>query len=169
MATVSIGSDDYTSYADQDTADTYLAASVTVVGWATASDDTKGKGLVSATRLLDRQKWATGYTTFDERVAIPAIVDACCELAGMFVDGSTDPLSTSSTQQTIKDLKAGSVQITYFRIDPALAARFPTIIQELVGQYLAGSADFASVATGYIGGTDQCSAFDTTYGLNRGL
>jgi hypothetical protein len=167
--TVSIGSDDYPSYADLDTADTYLAASVTVANWSTASDDNKGKALVSATRLLDRQLWAVGYTTFDLRLAVPAIVSACCELAGMFIDGSTDPLTSSSTVQTIKDLKAGSVQISYFRIDPALAARFPTIIQELVGPYLAGSAAFASVATGYIGGTDQCSAFDSTYGLNRGL
>lgn len=164
--TVSIGSDDYTSYADLDTADTYLAASVTVQGWSTATDDTKGKGLVSATRLLDRQLWATGYTTFDERLAIPAIVNACCELAGMFIDGSTDPLTSSTTVQTTQSLKAGSVAITYFRIDPNLAARFPTIIQELVGPYLAGNAN--TVATAYIGGTDVCSGFET-YDLVSGL
>lgn len=166
MATVSIGSDDYTSYADQDTADTYLAASVTVLGWAAASDDNKGRALVSATRLLDRQLWAVGYTTFDLRVAVPAIVSACCELAGMFIDGSTDPLTSSTTVQTTQSLKAGSVQITYFRIDPNLAARFPTIIQELVGPYLAGNAN--TVATAYIGGTDVCSGFET-YDLVSGL
>lgn len=164
--TVDIGSDTYTSYADLDTADTYLAASVTVAGWADATDDNKGKALVSATRLLNRQIWADGYTTFDERLAVQDIVNACCELAGMFIDGSTDPLTSSSTVQTTQSLKAGTVQITYFRIDPNLAARFPTIIQELVGQYLGGSGN--TVATAYIGGTDVCSGFET-YDLIRGL
>lgn len=167
MPTVSIGSDnDYTVYADIPTADYYMLGSVTVAGWATASDDNKGRALVSATRLLDRQLWAVGYTTFDLRVAVPAIVDACCELAGMFIDGSTDPLTSSTTVQTTQSLKAGTVAITYFRIDPNLAARFPTIIQELVGPYLAGSGN--TVATAYVGGTDVCSGFET-YDLVSGL
>lgn len=169
MATVSIGSDDYTSYADTDTADTYLAASVTVAGWADASDDNKAKALVSATRLLDRQTWIDGYTTFDARIAVQAIVDACCELAGLFIDGTTDVLTSSSTEQSTKSLKAGSVAIEYFRQNPALAARFPTNVQELIGPYLAGSAEAASIGAPYAGGTDVCSAFDRDYGLTGGL
>lgn len=169
MATVSIGTDDYMSYADTDTADTYLAGSVTVAGWVTASNDGKGRALVSATRLLDRQTWAEGYTTFDQRVAVPAIVDACCELAGLFIDGSTDVLNAPTTEQTTKSLKAGSVAIEYFRQNPALAARFPTTVQELLGPYLAGSSEAASIAAPYAGGTDVCSQFDRDYGLTGGM
>lgn len=169
MATVSIGSDDYVSYADIDTADGYLAASITVVGWADATNDNKAKALVSATRLLDRQTWAEDYTTFDARAAVQAIVDACCELAGLFIDGSTDALTNSTTEQSTKSLKAGSVAIEYFRQNPALAARFPTIVQELLGPYLAGSSDAASIAAPYAGGTDVCSQFDRDYGLTGGL
>jgi hypothetical protein len=169
MPQVSIGSDDYVSYADTDTADTYLAGSVTVAGWSSATDDAKGRALVSATRLLDRQTWAEGYTTFNERVAIQAIVDACCELAGLFIDGTTDALTSSTTEQTTKTLKAGTVSIEYFRQNPALAARFPTNVQELLGPYLAGSSAAASIAAPYAGGTDVCSQFDRDYGLTGGL
>jgi hypothetical protein len=169
MPQVSIGSDDYLSYADLDTADTYLAASVTVAGWADATDDAKGRALVSATRLLDRQTWIEGYTTFDARAAVQAIVDACCELAGLFIDGTTDVLTSSTTEQSTKSLKAGSVAIEYFRQNPALAARFPTNVQELIGPYLAGSSAAASIAAPYAGGTDVCSQFDRDYGLTGGL
>ncbi len=162
---VTIGGTDYPSYADQVTADDYLAASLTVSGWTAADAATKAKALVTATRLIDRQVWSDGYATFDQRKVVQAFVDACCELAGGFVDGSTDAIDNASTEQTTKSLKAGSVAIDYFRIDPMTATRFPTVVQELLGSYLAGNVDALAAGAGYAGGTERRSAFRHDYGL----
>lgn len=185
MPTVTIASQDYAVYADTATANEYLAASVTATTWndADTSDDDKAKALVSATRLLDRQKWLGSKTDADQALTWPrtdtgvdgvedavvpqAIIDACCELAALFVAGTTDAIDNASTSQQTRSLKAGTVAIEYFRPDANTAARFPTAVQELVGDYLAGNG--SDVVAGYVGGTDVCSAFDDSYGLTRGL
>lgn len=167
---VTVGGTSYPSYADEATADAYLAASITATAWATASDDTKAKALVTATRLLDRQSWLDDYDTFDLRKVVDAIVNACCELAALFAAGSTDTLDGASQTGPVKSMKAGSVSLEYFASSATFmaASRFPATVQELLGPYLASGAS-SEISTPYAGGTDRCSTFDQSYGLTRGL
>lgn len=186
MPTVSIDSNSYDVYISLVDADTYLAALISSAGdaWRAATDTVKSRGIVSATRLLDRQSWSgtpTGSThafpregltycngTGDEvpSSSVPQeVVDATAELAALLIE---DPaiLGSPSTQGGIQALKAGSVAITYFRIDPALFARLPTPIQELLGCWLAG---FDAITAGTTYGTDRESQFEDQYLFDAGI
>lgn len=167
---VTIGGADYASYADLPTANGYLGASITATAWASASDDLKAQCLVTATRLLDRQSWADGYTTFDQRKVVDAIVNACCELAALFAAGTTDALDGATATGPVKSMKAGSVSLEYFASSATFiaASRFPATVQELLGPYLASGAS-SGIGAGYVGGTCEQSAFDQSFGLWRGL
>lgn len=167
---VTIGGATYSSYADASTADAYLAASITATGWTSLDADTKAQCLVTATRLLDRQAWADGYTTFDQRKVVGAIVNACCELAALFAAGTTDALDGASQTGPVKSMKAGSVSLEYFASSATFiaASRFPATVQELLGPYLASGAA-SDVGAPYAGGTCEKSAFDQSFGLWRGL
>lgn len=156
MAAVLVGSNTYDSYVDLVTADEYLEAASHAANWqAETSDDIKGRYLVTATRLLERQRWkgdaasstqtfawprtGTGITGVEDNVIPQNILDACCEIASALADGS-DVQSAQNQAQKIQTMKAGSVSLTYFRGADGTPRRFPQIIQELLRDYLAGSS-----------------------------
>lgn len=176
---VTIGPKSYQSYATIAQADNYLAADFNASAWqAGEDDDAKGRALVSATRVLERQSWIGDKAESDQDLAwprtgtgidgveddeIPAdIVSASIELANIIFTG-TDVANTTQEQST-KRQKAGSVEIEYFRSfdDPS---RFPRTVQELISKYLAGSG-YSGVITS---GTDSCSTFDTNFAPTRAL
>lgn len=175
---VTIGANQYDVYADQATADAYLEADSNATAWRAATDDTKGRALVSATRILDRQTWQGEKTESDQALEWPRsgiadvdegsvpqkIIDACCELAAAIVDGY-DAANNRTTDTNIKRQKAGSVEIEYFRpLDPG--TRLPLPVWELIKAWLSGNVSIAaSIATG----TDGCSDFDNDYSLTRGV
>lgn len=186
MPTVSIDGNSYDVYVSLADANIYLAAQISSAGdaWRAATDTVKSRGIVSATRLLDRQSWAgtpVGGTHAFPREgltycngsgdvvpsnAVPQeVVDATSELAAMLVE---DPSiqGSPSTQNGIQSLKAGSVSIAYFRIDPALFARLPTAIQELLGCWLQG---FDAITAGTAFGTDRQSQFEDEFLFNDGV
>jgi len=166
MKTVDIGADEYDSYADADDADSYLAASVHAgTTWSGASAASKGQALVTATRILDRQKWGSAYGTKALRFAVQDIIDASVEMALALLEGS-DLQSEQSTAQKLQTIKAGSVSLTYFRGAEGSAHRFPTIVHELLRDYLAGAdLGLAGVATGVSG----ISSTEDDFGHTRGL
>lgn len=177
MATVTIGGETYQTYADVAEADAYYNGSITAVAaaWRAADADTKARGLVSATRWIDSipaDQWKPGYTTFAERLAVPAIVQACIILAGGLV---SDPdMRSSFTQVGTRRLKAGSVEIEYFRgASVQVTTPFPTDIMLLLKPYL-GAGDSDGTSAGGFGGsksfgTDREDAlkdgFDYTWGI----
>ncbi|RWB66561.1 hypothetical protein [Mesorhizobium sp.] len=166
MPTVSIGSDDYTAYGDLDAANTYLNASTTADAWREADDDTKGRALVSATRWIDEQSWVDDYSTFDLRVANPAFVNACFELAAQLVDDADFRTTFGQVQQ--KRIKAGSVEIENFRGTSVQSDTvFPSNVMLLIGQYLAGSEPAFAGAITF--GTCRETTLDEGYGFNRGI
>jgi hypothetical protein len=64
-----------------------------------------------------------------------------------------------------KRLKAGSAEIEYFR--PTIGTRFPSIIQELLGPFLAGAG---TLGAPFVSGTDVVSAFaGENFGRLEGL
>jgi Putative DnaT-like ssDNA binding protein len=181
MASVLIGSQTYTTYATEPEADVYLNASVSVATWSDLSDDDKGRNLVAATRTLDRQRWKGEKTDPDQELAWPRtdtgvdgveddvipqpIIDASIELA-LAIAGGSDVQDAQNQAQKIQQLKAGSVALTFFRGADGVPLRFPLIVQELVGDYLAGSgADLAGSASGVTG----VSISDDDYGFTEGV
>lgn len=114
MATVTIGVTDYPSYENVADADLYLAADVKRAAiWAARSTDDKGRGLVSATRLLQQISWCGG-TVPDIDTPPDAVAQAAAMLAA---DGLAKPalFTSASGNSNIKVAKAGSAQVEYFR------------------------------------------------------
>jgi hypothetical protein len=181
---VTIGSTTYDVYADLATANAYLDAQITATAWRAADDDTKKRALVSATRFIDRQQWQGSKTdeyqplqfprtglTYPDGSTVPSdtvpqeVIDACCELAAILVEGS-DIQSVATTESLVQSLKAGSVAISYFRANSLTIGRLPQIIQELLGMWLRG----ATGAQGAISfGTGRCTAFEDEYKFNEGI
>lgn len=182
MGIVTIGSNDYFSYAEVADADIYLAASSNAAAWRDAEDDTKARALISATRILDRMAWvgdktdgidqvnawprtSTGITDLDDDVTPQAIADACCELASSIVDG-TDWTNQQSTENQTQSLKAGSVEIVYFRGAEGTALPLPQAAWQLVAPYMGGGS---SMLTGAMScGTEMCNPLERSLGVWMG-
>lgn len=163
MATITIDGNEYFSYADEDTADEYLAASSGATAWRAAATIDKQRALVSATRFLDRLKWLPAWDTQEEREAEQKVVDACCEIAAMIVAG--EPLEPQSTLAgETKRLKAGSVEIEYFRGGSGVFV-IPKLILDLLAGLLAGQG--AGIGLSFASGTDRRSGFRRGFGVNR--
>lgn len=182
MTTIVVGTN---SYIDTDDADAYFGDSLRADNWDALDTDIKSKALITATRMLDRQTWMgekaddaqalqwprTGvtdkYGNAVSDASVPQqILDATCELALMLTtDASVE--TKSNTNGNTKYLKAGEAEIGYFR--PTRGGRFPTIIQELIAQFLAGAASAGSGGS-YATGTCEESKFSCNpYGLTNGI
>ncbi len=177
---------EYPVYADHNVANAYLdgSASAAADAWRAITDnDVKARYLISMTRTLDRQRWKGDKTEADQELAWPrtntgvdgvedtvipqAIIDACCEGAAMLADGA-DFESTQNQSQKIQSLGAGSARLSYFRGAEGPAYRFPLVVQELVGPYLASTG---LSLTGVVSGVDEDveSVTAQDFGLNQPL
>ena len=187
MATITIGAATYDAYRSLEDHEEYLDAQITATTWhASEDDDQKGRAIISATRFIDRQAWQgeksdpyqahqfprTGLTYADGSAvpsdAVPTeVLDAESELAAMLIDGTDVQNVSSPDEKMIQSLKAGSAAISYFRGDAGLGQRFPQIVHELLGRWLAGAgAGLVGIATG----TDGEDAFaDDRLGLTGGI
>ncbi len=182
MTTIVIGASTYEVYSDIADADEYYNASTEFSDWDAFTDAEKARGLVSATRLLDRQQWQgekattspttdltfprTGLTTCSgdtvtEAESLSIITETSQLLALDILSGETVE-SSRSTEDLTKRLKAGSVEIENFRADKDQFSRFPLDVMELIGCFLASNVTIAgSIATGTDG-----TAVDTDFDLN---
>lgn len=179
---VTIGSTSYLVYADVAMADEYLNADTNAATWRSSTDDVKGRALVTATRTLDRQTWLgdknedtqelewprknTGVTGVEDDVIPQDIIDACIEMANYIVNGG-DPVNAQNVAQKEKCLKAGSVEVEYFRGAEGAALRFPLAVWELVAKYIGGAASSftGSNATGVTRDDPLCPPFDYSSGI----
>jgi hypothetical protein len=168
MAEVDIGAETFTTYADVDTADAYLTGSIHAgTDWSGATTDNKGRALVTATRILDRQRWLAAYDTFAERSVVQNIIDASIEMALALVQGSGLQTDQSTAQQ-LQSIKAGSVSLTYFRGAEGVPLRFPLIVWELLRDYLVGTGTGTALlpkATGVDGQSVTAQTFGFTGGI----
>lgn len=185
-AVITIGAQDYEAYETVAQISTYAAAAIGDApdAWRAADADTQGRAGVSATRTLDRQSWQgtmtdpnqghafprTGLTYADgtavDPTAIPQqLLDADSELAMALTAGATFE-TDASTENATRRLKAGSVEIEYFRI-PGTGTRFPLAVMELIGLWLGGlSTVDGSEASGVC---DKTSFGRPNYDLSRGF
>ena len=167
MESVLIDSQPYDSYQTIGQADLYLAAALHAgTIWSGASDTSKAQALVTATRILDRQRWLDAYDTQVEREGVEAIQDASIEMALALLDGS-DFQTEQTTAQKLQSIRAGSVNLSYFRGAEGRASRFPTIVNELLRDYLAGGDDLSLV--GLASGTDGVSSTEDDFGHTGGI
>jgi hypothetical protein len=113
MATVPIGGEDYEAFADVAFADNYLAADVLRAGpWATRNADAKGRGLVSATRMLLTLPWCEDVPdpTVEQDSPIPEVT---AELAADLL-AKPRLFADASGNTNVKSAKAGSAQVEFF-------------------------------------------------------
>lgn len=166
MEVVLIGSQPYDAYASIAQADAYLAAALHAgATWSDASDASKGQALVTAARILDRQRWRAEYDTQAERDGVAAIRDASIEMALALLEGS-DLQTEQVTGQKLSSIRAGSVSLSYFRGAEGSPRRFPTIVHELLRDYLVGAADGLA---GAAWGVDAISSTEDDYGHTGGI
>lgn len=165
---VTISGTDFPTYATVAEADAYLSASLAGEAWTALTADGKAIRLVEATRLLDRQTWRAGYQIFAERAAVPAIVSASIEIAGILAAGETDIITSGSSEATVKREKVGPLEVEYFR-SFTTAGRFPPVIMDLVGGYLAGNTSGRGFGGAFTSDTDGCSTADRPWGFTGGV
>jgi hypothetical protein len=184
FVTLNTVSDPIEVYADLEEANHYLAGNIASTNWFAASDNARKQALVTATRIFNRECWlgellatsgqglvfprtSTGIDGADG--VIPEdIFFGAIELAMALIDGNTVQTNAQPGQQAIESLKAGSVQITYFRGAQAFQnefGRYPLPVQELVGRYLCGSV---TAVAGSTFGTDGVSVTSDDFGFNQG-
>lgn len=144
------------SYIDVAGASSYFEDALHAASWQAADAGTRTQSLVTATRMLDRQKWRGSKTDPSQDLAWPRtglsdiegqplnqdevpgfMLDATCELALALIEDS-DIQNQADTGSNVSRLKAGPAEIQYFGSNTS-GPRFPIIIHELVGFYLAGS------------------------------
>lgn len=151
---VTIGSNDYDTYSDVETAVIYLTPNPDAAAFLAGTDDQQAGWLVQAARILDRQPWPgsktdgvdqgpawpradTGIDDVDEDTVPQAIVDANCELAAALAAG-TFTASQQSTFNAQKRLKADTVEIeNFYAVDQALPLPLP--VWQLISPFMAGA------------------------------
>jgi hypothetical protein len=141
-----------------------------------ATTDQQKQSLISSTRMIDRQRWAgtqvvypyselawprSGVTDkYGNAVASDALPD---DLTTGFYELALSLLEDEAIQDTpaggsnTRRVKAGSVEVEFFRPTLGALGRFPQVVQELLSQFLAGAS---SAVGGIVSGDDRVSYFD---------
>lgn len=182
MATITIGGTAYNSYSTLSEANIYYQASSEFATWESFSEKEKERGLISATRLLERQSWTGAKADPDQALAFPRTGLTDCEgnslteaetlakateaaqmLALDILSGASVTTSTSN-ENTTKRLKADTVEIEYFRLDKSQTSRFDTDVMEMIGCFLSSSSALAG-SISY--GTDGVG-FDNDFSVSLG-
>jgi hypothetical protein len=181
-------SDPFDVYANLEEADYYLAGNIASSNWFSATENTRKQALITATRIFNRECWLgdpsagesgqplawprdnTGIDGVEDGTTPEDITFGAIELAMALVDGSTVQTNAAPGQQGIETLKAGSVQITYFRSAQSPLnefGRYPLPVQELVGKYLCGSQSAVFGLASGTTGDDSVTSDD--FGFDDGL
>ena len=179
-----VGTNSYASLAD---ADTYFEDSIRGTAWLVFTVAQRSAGLVEATRVFERMKWLGKKTISTQALAYPR--DDLKGLEGETVTGAESLLTASealyeyafailsdesmldsddATGSNIKSMKAGSARMEFFRA--TTGSRFPIIIMNIIGRYLASSGSAVGM-TPTVCGTDVKSGFSDrhAYGKNGAL
>lgn len=179
MAQVTIGGNSYDVFADVDAADEYLNASMAADAWRDADEDTKARALVTATRWIMGECWKDPQP--DPTTPVEPFIQACIELAGMLA--ATPTLyadmsgATIATDGGMRRMKAGSVEIEYFRkvgfsVFGETVSAFPRNIMNLIGSLLCDSGASVIGLGGTVSyGTDCPSQFNNVnkFGYTSGI
>lgn len=188
MGTITISATTYDVYGTEAGLKSYMAAHVNSTAYDNATSTNKKKGQISATRWLDRANWLgqktdlvtpqspefprTGLTDKDgnevDDATVPTVVDeACYELVLYLLDDETITQSPDGGSN-IKNVKAGSAQVEFFKGTQGAFPRFPIEAHELIRYFLEGASGLTAPMAP---GVDVESSFDDAdgYGLGGGF
>lgn len=154
IATVTLNGVDYPVYADVAFADEYLAADVARAAlWSALTADDKKRGLVTSTRLLQRQSWRAGVPSLDDPLLV--VQQAASLLAA---DIAVKPAlgDSASTGSNVKAVGAGSAKVEFFR--PTAGAVLPSAAYDLLRGLLGVGSDILDHPSldGTAYGSDNC-------------
>lgn len=162
--------------------------------WAALVDDaasgpTRSKVLVAATRYIDAQVWngaadaqggttlqwpRTGVTNPDgsavDSTTVPAALQKAIGELCALIAADPDVVNQLDSSANIREVGAGSARVAYFNptsISTGTATKLPTIIQQLVGKWLAASGGIAVV--GYSQGGNSTTDAGPCSDLSRKL
>jgi hypothetical protein len=163
MAEIDIGADTYSSFADEDFADTYIAADPAAAdAWAALDQDGKNRLSVTSTRVLKRLSWIDGVPSFDDTPLV--VQEATCEFNIALLNGY-DLNTAPGSVLAVKRQKAGSVEVEYFRDldNPAyVPPPLPQAVWELLKPMLVSPAGTDGLLGGAIAfGTGGCNNGET--------
>lgn len=154
VAQVTISGNTYDVYVSVATVDAYAAGSLTADAWSAMVANDKARVLVSVTRWIDSECWQGEKVDPDQPLAWPrtvgdiaAIELAVTQLAVLVAANPSLPdqsmgLVTVAADGGTKRLKAGSVELEYFRAlnfsvyGTGTVAPFPQGIMNKIGQWL---------------------------------
>jgi hypothetical protein len=192
--TITIGGKNYDAYVSVDQVDTYANGSLNAAAWEALLDDDRGRAIVSATRWIDSQCWQGEKSVADQPLEWPRVIDGVTvpaskyEAAAILLavltaanpelpDQMTGNVEASADGGT-KRLKAGSVEIEYFRnlsfivSGNGSVSPFPKSVMNLLGAFLcsalgaglgnAGSSSYGTCKESVVGVRGR-------WGVNRGF
>lgn len=146
MATVTINGDTYDAFVTVAEVDSYANASTTGETWLALSDDDKGRAIVTATRWIMGECWKDPQP--DPTAPVEPFISANILLALALASDpeiyNTLSGATVSTDGGTKRLKAGSVEIEYFRklnfgVFGSSVSPFPGNVMSLVRESMCNS------------------------------
>lgn len=165
MPKVDIGSEIYDSYASVDWADVYLGGDVLrAASWATRTPDAKGRGLVSATRVLVTMPWVTDPAP-PPYTGAPKVVQEVTAMLAADLLAKPRLFSDASGNSNVKTAKAGSASVEFFKPTED-AAPIPTFMWDMLvaaglvgastgqlddGPYVSGASDYVRPIYGRYG------------------
>lgn len=167
MSTVTIGAQDFEVYISVAEAETLLVPEIRLYPiWTAASADQKARGLVGATRWMNRQQYV-GQATTDNEWPRTGVTDslgkawpdspiplgirlANASLAALLIEDNSASEKSSDGVKT-KYVKAGSVEVEFFA-EAQDGMKFPGFVMEYVGRFLNNSsiAGLRAVRTGEV-------------------
>lgn len=118
MPLIDLGVEEYPSFADPDFAAVFLAADVArATGWALRNADTQARGLVSATRMLQRLPFALDPVPdpSGDAADIPLVLQEVTAMLAADLLAKPRLFSDASANSNIKSVKGGSAQVEFFK------------------------------------------------------
>lgn len=180
MVTITFNSTDYDAYANITTADLYLQTDAALANsWGWLTQLSKNRALITSSRYLNSLPWKGVKTSDTQPLAWPRTntgVDGVTDnvipedvingsiIYAALVANDPDILSTSTQDDNTKRLKAGSVEIEFFRYQDG-----PVVVKrlfDLIGKYLSGQSNIAVVFN--TTGTQEPRFDEDAFGLNEG-
>lgn len=158
MAEITLGGNAYPSYATELEATAILAPDpVRSVAWAALTSDQRGQGLISATRVLQRQCWAAGAPpSTDEPPPVDPVVKMATAYLAADIMANPALINTPGAANNIKRAKAGPAEVEFFAPGDAQPLPLPQAVYEIL------AAAGLLCGTGPDGGSDTGPLFTGT-------
>jgi len=172
VSTITIGANSYPVYSYTASlvadADAYFAAHIQAALWSAKTTLEKQQLLVSSMRMIEREVWSgtavpPGLTQFPRTgitkcgVAVPDgvpddIVTGLLEYSLVLLTGGAAELNKSTTAPNIRSVAAGSANVSFFYPAAGSGLRWPLVVNDLLGCYLASAGGTGSGGAGGAGG-----------------